>query len=309
MPRRFPISILILLICFSTIVGGTHARFVSPDDWDPTKPGVGVNRYAYSQNDPVNKSDPNGHALHVAGGAFFGLVVQAAIDLYRGELSGWKSYGTAAAAGAAGAATGGLALTAGAGAVGGSVAAGAAGGVTAEIVGSGLDGELASAGDVATSAAVGAAMGPLGVGGGKAVNGILKSTSNQTKGKIGEALTRQNELLKGNMVTGKHVSTPIPGTVTATGKTGRTVFDYEVTNIFSGATRNIESKFGTSNLTSRQRQAKEAGIINQVDKWTYQRLEHGIATGTAGGIGSALADETDADKYEHDSFDDMTVSP
>ncbi|WP_206526503.1 RHS repeat-associated core domain-containing protein, partial [Mesorhizobium sp. M7A.F.Ca.CA.001.12.2.1] len=38
-------------------------RFISPDDWDPTLPGVGTNRYAYAQNDPVNKSDPNGHAI------------------------------------------------------------------------------------------------------------------------------------------------------------------------------------------------------------------------------------------------------
>ncbi|MEL6201810.1 MAG: RHS repeat-associated core domain-containing protein [Pseudomonadota bacterium] len=37
-------------------------RFISPDDWDPTIEGVGTNRYAYSANDPVNKSDPNGHA-------------------------------------------------------------------------------------------------------------------------------------------------------------------------------------------------------------------------------------------------------
>jgi RHS repeat-associated protein len=36
-------------------------RFISPDDWDPTKPGVGTNRYAYAGNDPVNKADPNGH--------------------------------------------------------------------------------------------------------------------------------------------------------------------------------------------------------------------------------------------------------
>jgi RHS repeat-associated protein len=36
-------------------------RFVSPDWWDPNRPGVGTNRYAYSDNDPVNKSDPNGH--------------------------------------------------------------------------------------------------------------------------------------------------------------------------------------------------------------------------------------------------------
>ncbi|MER8531054.1 RHS repeat-associated core domain-containing protein [Mesorhizobium sp. M1272] len=38
-------------------------RFISPDDWDPTKPGVGTNRYAYAQNDPVNKSDTNGHSF------------------------------------------------------------------------------------------------------------------------------------------------------------------------------------------------------------------------------------------------------
>ncbi|MER9683886.1 hypothetical protein NKJ23_32250 [Mesorhizobium sp. M0184] len=40
-------------------------RFISPDDWDPTLPGVGTNRYAYAQNDPINKSDPNGHQFVV----------------------------------------------------------------------------------------------------------------------------------------------------------------------------------------------------------------------------------------------------
>jgi hypothetical protein len=38
-------------------------RFISPDTLDPTMPGVGTNRYSYSQNDPINKSDPNGHSL------------------------------------------------------------------------------------------------------------------------------------------------------------------------------------------------------------------------------------------------------
>ena len=55
---------LLLVVC---VIGASfgqaaNARFISPDDWDPTKPGVGTNRYAYSENDPVNKSDPNGHA-------------------------------------------------------------------------------------------------------------------------------------------------------------------------------------------------------------------------------------------------------
>ncbi|WP_448112304.1 RHS repeat-associated core domain-containing protein [Mesorhizobium amorphae] len=36
-------------------------RFLSPDDLDPVKEGVGTNRYAYAGNDPINKSDKNGH--------------------------------------------------------------------------------------------------------------------------------------------------------------------------------------------------------------------------------------------------------
>ncbi len=54
---------LLLAVCLIAVTFGTaaNARFVQPDDWDPTKPGVGTNRYAYSENDPVNKSDRNGH--------------------------------------------------------------------------------------------------------------------------------------------------------------------------------------------------------------------------------------------------------
>lgn len=37
-------------------------RFLSPDWWDVSDPGVGTDRYGYSIGDPVNKSDPNGHA-------------------------------------------------------------------------------------------------------------------------------------------------------------------------------------------------------------------------------------------------------
>jgi len=36
-------------------------RFLSPDWWDVSDPGVGTDRYGYSLGDPVNKSDPNGH--------------------------------------------------------------------------------------------------------------------------------------------------------------------------------------------------------------------------------------------------------
>jgi RHS repeat-associated protein len=37
-------------------------RFLTPDWWDPMQAGVDVNRYAYAGNDPINFSDPNGHA-------------------------------------------------------------------------------------------------------------------------------------------------------------------------------------------------------------------------------------------------------
>ena len=36
-------------------------RFLSPDTWDPTIPGVDINRYAYAGNDPINGMDPGGH--------------------------------------------------------------------------------------------------------------------------------------------------------------------------------------------------------------------------------------------------------
>jgi hypothetical protein len=58
-------AVIRLMICLCLILPSltaANARFISPDSWDPTLPGVGTNRYAYSNNDPVNKADPNGHA-------------------------------------------------------------------------------------------------------------------------------------------------------------------------------------------------------------------------------------------------------
>ena len=45
-------------------------RFIQPDWWNPADPAVGTNRYAYSLNDPINKSDPSGHAYRGHYGAF-----------------------------------------------------------------------------------------------------------------------------------------------------------------------------------------------------------------------------------------------
>ncbi len=66
-----------------------RVRFISPDDWDPTLPGVGTNRYAYAQNDPVNKSDPNGHT------AALGAAVGGGIGDILGGLGGMLTAGAA----------------------------------------------------------------------------------------------------------------------------------------------------------------------------------------------------------------------
>ncbi|MGQ4811354.1 hypothetical protein G6L63_05015 [Agrobacterium vitis] len=71
-----------MIICTSciTYASNAHARFISPDDWDPTKPGVGTNRYAYALNDPINNSDANGHITgpeDVAGGVVVGGTIAA----------------------------------------------------------------------------------------------------------------------------------------------------------------------------------------------------------------------------------------
>ena len=49
------------------------SMFIQPDWLDVREPGVGTNRYAYSFNDPVNLSDPNGnHAIDSEGNVYDG---------------------------------------------------------------------------------------------------------------------------------------------------------------------------------------------------------------------------------------------
>jgi hypothetical protein len=65
---RFPALFFLALAMMASSGQISNARFISPDDWDPTMQGVGTNRYAYSENDPVNKTDPNGHISEDPGG-------------------------------------------------------------------------------------------------------------------------------------------------------------------------------------------------------------------------------------------------
>ncbi len=57
------IACLLATLTYITLATAADARFIQPDWWDPTEPGVGTNRYTYSFNDPVNKSDPSGHIV------------------------------------------------------------------------------------------------------------------------------------------------------------------------------------------------------------------------------------------------------
>lgn len=81
---RFLSMLLVACVVGVSFGQAANARFISPDDWDPTKPGVGTNRYAYSENDPVNKSDPNGHnaAIAIERAIEFGYDVYKAYQVY-----------------------------------------------------------------------------------------------------------------------------------------------------------------------------------------------------------------------------------
>jgi RHS repeat-associated protein len=58
-------------------------RFLTPDTWDPIVAGVDINRYAYAGDDPVNKSDVNGHHWLQSGNR----------DPWQGEGGVWHNHG------------------------------------------------------------------------------------------------------------------------------------------------------------------------------------------------------------------------
>jgi hypothetical protein len=98
------ISVLIVMCLMAgSFASAANARYISPDNWDPSKPGVGTNRYAYSENDPINKSDPNGHqdygmsqedsdALHAKNAAEFDRMAKEQRDKYDDAYDLAKTY-------------------------------------------------------------------------------------------------------------------------------------------------------------------------------------------------------------------------
>lgn len=59
----------ILTALFAVFASQASAMFIQADWLDPTQPGVGTNRYAYSNNDPINRIDPLGNESVFVGGA------------------------------------------------------------------------------------------------------------------------------------------------------------------------------------------------------------------------------------------------
>lgn len=78
----------LLLVCSMVSVSfgsAANAHFIQPDTMDPTIQGVGTNRYAYSGNDPVNNSDPNGHIFGIDDAVVgIALGIAAAISFFSG---------------------------------------------------------------------------------------------------------------------------------------------------------------------------------------------------------------------------------
>lgn len=54
-----------LTTIFAIFASQAAAMFIQPDWYDPTKPGVGTNRYSYSHNDPINQVDPGGNESYI----------------------------------------------------------------------------------------------------------------------------------------------------------------------------------------------------------------------------------------------------
>lgn len=179
-----------------------------------------------------------------------------------GQLSSFSQYAGAVVGGAAG----GAAAT-----VCGPACAGAAAGAASSLVVNGLNGSLNTPA-IVIDTAIGAAGGALL---GQAVPYTFRNfVSNGIKGQIGEALTTVDLLLHGEIGFARNVNNGF----------GRSTFDFQ-----TSAGRFVESKFGTSELSSIQRQAaRQPGIDLEVQYWDYPTLSGLASAGAGAGAAGSL---------------------
>jgi RHS repeat-associated protein len=241
-------------------------RFLSEDPLGFS--GGDVNLYAYVSNNPLVSNDPSGQCMQCAGaivGGVGGLIFQGATDLWNGELSSFSEYAGAAVGGAVG---GAAAVTCG------PACAGAAAGFASNVTTQFLSGQSFSATSLVVDTGLGAVGGKVV---GSVLPGLAKSyLSTQTKGAIGEGLTELGLRVSGQTI----AQSPARNGV------GRSTFDFLLdTGTF------VESKFGTSGLSSAQRTA--AGIVDDlvVQYWDYPTVSGLAASGPAAALdfGSTIA--------------------
>ncbi|SMP18898.1 hypothetical protein [Shimia sagamensis] len=77
---------LLLSLTFALVANAASAMFIQPDWLDPSEPGVGTNRYAYSFNDPVNFRDPSGNLAEEDAVSFS----SATYEDNPAEIDGWE---------------------------------------------------------------------------------------------------------------------------------------------------------------------------------------------------------------------------
>lgn len=171
--------------------------------------------------------------------------------------------------------------------VGASVASGIAGSLTDTVMSAAVAGHAPSVSQVAHGVAIGGVLGIVGAGPGKMMAAGLASMSRSAKGKRGKALTRANEALKGNVSTSPGKS-EIPGSFTLTGSISHARFDDRFTNVFTGATKLGETKWGTSHLTRNLAAAIRAGVQVQITRHTPESVS-GTASGAISGAAAAGA--------------------
>lgn len=77
---------ILLTTLFAAFASQASAMWIQADTYDPTHPGVGTNRYAYSNNNPINLLDQNGHFFKELGAIFGGIIDGASQTLTTGGL-------------------------------------------------------------------------------------------------------------------------------------------------------------------------------------------------------------------------------
>lgn len=134
---------------------------------------------------------------------------------------------------------------------------------------------------------VSGALGAVGnIGGGKALTTLVRGLSNQTKGKIGEAVARVGIAARGEKIVARgEKAGKVSELGQVTGRAQNAKPDFVVSKA-DGSTGVVEAKFGSSQLTPAQAELKsQMGDAFQVSRTTYEevRAVGGAAGSVAGG--------------------------